>query len=307
MTIQLQYSPTACLYTGHVMRGNWKKEISKRRAHNSSTVDNRRYRSSFGCSHKVTAELWKRCARDLPEGTTLEKFHFGLGWLKTYGTEENMCPQLGHMHDKPPDEKTFRTWSWSTVQCIADLYDDVIVWENRKQDDIGNRCLTSVDGSDFPIAEQSPFWPGWKSPKFKGPGLRYELATGCRTGYLHWTNGPYPAGAMHDLTIFRQWLKWELDEGERVEADKGYRGEPCCKTPVDEHRPERAKMLAKVIRNRHETMNKRFKHFGCMKQVFRHGIEKHAICFRAIAVIVQLSLELKEPLFEIDDYDTTTL
>ena len=75
----------------------------------------------------------------------------------------------------------------------------------------------------------------------------------------------------------------------------------------NEHRPERAKMLVSVIRNRQETMNKRFKHFGCMKQVFRHGIEKHAICFRAIAVIVQLSLELNQPLFEIDDYVTTNL
>mmetsp|Transcript_30071 Transcript_30071/g.87946 ORF Transcript_30071/g.87946 Transcript_30071/m.87946 type:complete len:113 (+) Transcript_30071:1597-1935(+) len=112
---------------------------------------------------------------------------------------------------------------------------------------------------------------------------------------------------MHDLTIFRRWLKWELDEGERVEADRGYRGEPCCKTPVDEHRPERAKMLASVIRNRHETMNKRFKHFGCMKQAFRHGIAKHAVCFRAIAVIVQLSLELNRFLKWMTDYNTMNL
>ena len=53
-----------------------------------TTAHNRRHRSSFGCSHIVTAELWKRSARDLPDGATLEKFHFGLGWLKTYGTED---------------------------------------------------------------------------------------------------------------------------------------------------------------------------------------------------------------------------
>jgi len=77
--------------------------------------------------------------------------------------------------------------------------------------------------------------------------------------------------------------------------------------PADELCPEQAKLLVLVIRSPHKTTNKQFKHFGCMKQVFRHGIDKHAVVFRAVAVIVQLSLLLKEPHFEVDNYLTANL
>ena len=63
------------------------------------------------------------------------------------------------------------------------------------------------------------------SHKFKGPGLRYEVALSIQTGDIVWINGPFPAGAWPDINIFRHGLKWMLKEaGERCEADKGYRG-----------------------------------------------------------------------------------
>jgi len=55
--------------------------------------------------------------------------------------------------------------------------------------------------------------------------LRYELAVDIKTGYLVWINGPFPAGAFPDVSIFRSCLAHELDEDERVEADDGYIGE----------------------------------------------------------------------------------
>lgn len=91
-----------------------------------------------------------------------------------------------------------------------------------------------------------------------------------------------------------------------VEAGRGHRGEPCCKTPVDEHL-QKEQRGAGGVRNQNEAMNKRCKHFGCMKQVFRHGIAKHAVFFRAIAVIVQLSLELNRFLKWMTDYNTMNL
>jgi hypothetical protein len=97
------------------------------------------------------------------------------------------------------DEKTFRKWAWQFITAIADLEADVvscqfdcvfviviytntllildlinqIIWENRKKLDKSNDCLTTVDGTDFRI----PAW-GRKfySHKFKGSGLRYEVA-----------------------------------------------------------------------------------------------------------------------------------
>ena len=101
-----------------------------------------------------------------------------------------------------------------------------IVWNNRFRNNIGNTCLVTVDGTDFRINEPTPFWPGWKSFKFNGPGVRYEVAVCIRSGDLVWINGPFPCGHWPDLKIFRHALVFELQDGEKVEADKGYRGEP---------------------------------------------------------------------------------
>ena len=64
------------------------------------------------------------------------------------------------------------------------------------------------------------------------------------------------------------------------------------------------------IRARHETVNKRFKQWGCLQNKFRHDILKHAEVFRAVAVITQIAIETGEPLFEVnyidDDIPITT-
>ena len=52
-------------------------------------------------------------------------------------------------------------------------------------------------------------------------------------------------------------------------------------------------------RARHETFNGRIKNFGCLDDRFRHGMEKHKICFEAVCVIVQYQLENGSPLFDI--------
>ena len=41
--------------------------------------------------------------------------------------------------------------------------------------DIGNRCLITLDGTDVSINEPSPFNNKWYSHKLNGPGLRYEV------------------------------------------------------------------------------------------------------------------------------------
>ena len=63
-----------------------------------------------------------------------------------------------------------------------------IVWENRKLRDMGNDCFVSVDGVDFEITEPYPYervWSKrWFTPKFKGPGVRYEVAICILTGEI---------------------------------------------------------------------------------------------------------------------------
>ena len=50
---------------------------------------------------------------------------------------------------------------------------------------------------------------------------------------------------------------------------------------------------------RQETLFKRFKEFGILRQRFRHGFELHKIVLDAVAVIVQFDMENGRPLFEV--------
>ena len=103
--------------------------------------------------------------------------------------------------------------------------------------------------------------------------------------------------------VFRNALIYQLGPGERVEADSGYHGEPTkIKTPDDYDTLEekRAKDLARA---RHETVNRRFKQFKCLKEVFRHGLTKHGDVFRAVAVITQLTIEAGSRLFSVEYQD----
>jgi hypothetical protein len=166
--------------------------------------------------------------------------------------------------------------------------------------------LVSIDGTDFRLYDPTPFWRGWFSFKFKGPALRYEVGICIQSGDIVWLNGPYPAGAWPDLKIFRDGLKRVLARTrprEKLEADKGYRGEPqYIKTPNDYGLTYLAKEQKKNVRARHETVNKRFKQFGCLLERFRHDKTKHGDAFRAVAVITQLAIENGEPLFDVE-YD----
>jgi hypothetical protein len=52
------------------------------------------------------------------------------------------------------------------------------------------------------------------------------------------------------------------------------------------------------VRARHETLNGRLKNWGILSQVFRHHIMMNGHVFRACAVVAQLTVEKREPLFE---------
>jgi hypothetical protein len=159
----------------------------------------------------------------------------------------------------------------------------------------GNKtCFVTVDGTDCPIYEPTPFSRAWFSHKLNGPGLRYEVAVCIQTGDIVWINGGFPCGRWPDIKIFRLSLKHRLVPGEMVETDKGYKGEPtCARTPEDyvSYIDKKAKSRA---RSRHETVNKRLKQWGCLNQTFRHDRRDHKLCFAAVAVCTQLSFERGE-------------
>lgn len=217
---------------------------------------------------------------------------WALLFLKVYGTESVLSSKCNC------DEKTFRTKVWSILKALDGVKPSVIKLKNRFINQNGSTCLMTVDGTDFPIPEPSPFWSGWFSHKFRGSGLRYEVGLNIQNGWICWINGPFAPGPWPDIKIFRGWLKWRLKQNEMVEADAGYRGDFRVSCPSD-WRNQVENSMKRGARARHETVNRRFKQFHCMKN-FRHDKNLHAHCFNAIAVITQIAIENDEPLYDIE-------
>ena len=177
-----------------------------------------------------------------------------------------------------------------------------ILWENRYIGDNGSHCLVSVDGTDFAILEPYPFDPKWFSHKINSAGLRYEIAICIQTGEPVWINGPFPCGDWPDLRIARNALVDALDAGEYYLADGGYKdGNQYSVTPTGLHNfDDRQKA---VMRARHESLNKCYKDWGALSQVYRHDRVSHSKVFRAVANIVQVTIMNGEPLFEVEYHD----
>lgn len=130
------------------------------------------------------------------------------------------------------------------------------------------------------------------------------MGLSLRKGHIVWLNGPYECGMWNDLSIFRDSLISFLGEGERVEADDGYVGaEPdYCKTPggaCSKSEGVEACKQRKLFRARHESVNARLKNFEVLNQKYRHSLYSHGDVFRAVAVLVQLSIENGEPLWQV--------
>ena len=159
----------------------------------------------------------------------------------------------------------------------------------------------SVDCTDCHIQQKGPIFASHKLKKKSA--LRYEIAVGIISGDIKWINGPYPAGKYSELTIFCECLQFNIDVGERVEADDGYRGDPTIfRVPADvlTRSGEEADAMQKRVQGRHETVNARLKNFAILRERFRHDETQHGYIFRAVAAIVQLAIQNGDPLYKVD-------
>ena len=170
--------------------------------------------------------------------------------------------------------------------------------------------MASVDGVDFRVKGKKMLDgkpdKRYYSHKFKGPALRYMIALSIRSTDIVFLSGPYLPGVYNDLSIFRlSGIKDEMEQREKVEADDGYLGEDpgFCLCPGGRTARADQERLRGKVRMRHEHVNERMKNFGCLVNRFNHGIEKHSACFRAVAVITQLSMESGEPMIDMREYD----
>jgi hypothetical protein len=89
----------------------------------------------------------------------------------------------------------------------------------------------------------------------------------------------------------------KIPEGKRAIVDSGLRGSAKASTPKLGHSKE-AKLFISRVRSRMETLFKRFKNFGILRQQFRHDLDFHMEILHAVVVIVAYDMENEHPLFD---------
>ena len=87
-----------------------------------------------------------------------------------------------------------------------------------------------------------------------------------------------------------------LPVGEKIIADKGYRGEhnKIITSTFLEGDPRNREL--KRIMARHEGINKRLKDFKCLGSIWRHGWKMHIRAFYAVVTLTQIKFENGDPM-----------
>jgi hypothetical protein len=268
------------------------------------------YAELFTLLQKTENDAAKLDCSILGVAKTLNYFLMAIYLLSKYPTEEEAESTFVF----GPCNKTWRKHAWDIVKKIRALYPEVIEWPewwgNPDNAEAGEtEFIITVDGTHCMIEE--PTLPSFKenkkyySHKFHSAGLDYEVALSIFEGNCVWVAGPYPAGK-NDISVFRRKLKQKiLDSREvsgvkhRAVGDRGYRGEDDLLSVPSSQDTEAVRTFKSRALSRQETFNTRLKNFNCLDERFRHGIEKHADCFYACTVIVQLQIDNGSPLFQV--------
>jgi DDE superfamily endonuclease len=171
---------------------------------------------------------------------------------------------------------------------------------NNSIDDNEAIIFATIDGVYCRIFEQRKD-PGskWYSWKHNGPGLTYELCVDIHRQKLLWIGGPRPAGTPDIALCKETGVLEKIPAGRKIIGDKGYRGVPDKITTPTGDESNNVKIFKGRARARHETINKRIKSFGIIRQQFRSDIGYHRMAFEAVCVLVQYDIESDHPLFEI--------
>jgi hypothetical protein len=313
--LQQQMHPTADDVLRYA-RQIWNRDPDKERSLQTEDIE---FRELFGCGVLVFLSLWELLVTNdaVPDGGTIKHLLWTLMFLKVYAKQATLCSLAGGV-----DKETYRKWCWLFIEAIAGLESHVvskhhssiscfrsinsavclllsfqIIFEDRFKGDKGNDCLMTVDCTDFRVAEQGK---KFYSFKYKKSGVRYEICLCILTGDIVWINGPFECGMWNDIMIFRSALMTELSANERVEADDGYIGEHPrhIKCPRGIANLEETEFMQQRVRNRQESINKRFKDWGALRQIWRHAIPRHGETFRVICMVSQLAINDGEKLFK---------
>ena len=292
--------------------------ILKRKCDPSSVTTERYINSDlfkkiFGLTPKQVAVTWELIYHNILHDTSFKKKHllWTLKFLRHYPTKACLSFDVG------ADGKTLMKWVWYTINCLCNLkvvgtmttaiyhiiqciFNNInilqIKFNNRFRGSInGQKAFLTVDGVHFQIYEESPFNKQCFSHKFNRAGITYEIGANVQTGDICWAFGGFRAG-IDDLTMARKGILNALPVGEKIIADKGYRGEHNkIITPTFLEGDPRNRELKRIMA-RHEGINKRLKDFKCLRSIWRHGWKMHIRAFYAVVTLTQIKFENGDPM-----------
>ena len=90
----------------------------------------------------------------------------------------------------------------------------------------------------------------------------------------------------------------KIPDGKKAIGNSGYRGEPSKVATKNHLDSEEVAKFKNMVRACHETFNSRIKFFKVLDERFRHGLDKHKVCFEAVCVLTQYELGSGNPLMD---------
>ena len=195
-----------------------------------------------------------------------------------------------------------RIWKW--IKRVRSLKERKI--KTEKMGSIDEIYTISSDGVDFRLWERKhPDFnidKGACSHKFKACAAKYLLALSLTESSCVFMSGPYPGGVSDRLMMEKSGLQDLLLQHNKVAMlDRGFHTKDKLHRAThaypDEIDPPDLHNFKSRARLRHETFNRRLRHFSLLLNTFTHGFENHQHAFEAVVVIVQYQMENGSPLF----------
>jgi hypothetical protein len=197
-------------------------------------------------------------------------------------------------------------WKWITR--ISEMASKKLVWDASLDDPNSEILAFSTDGVDFETWEKQhpdlPMDPKNMSHKFMGCAAKYLIVLSVFRSKCVLIAGPF-RGGLHDVDMCRQsgFMARLQQNGKVCIADRGFRSKHAHERrlfalPDYMDSPELSNFKSRA-RLRQESFNSRLKKFRVLSNKWRHGMEKHGIALRAVAVIVQYQMDNGSPLYSV--------
>jgi len=254
----------------------------------------RNFRAHYGPLPKSCMQMWSDMQESENEDCKLEPdakpvhLLIALRFLRKYPTETDLASFFRMT------EKTVRKWVHIFVKKISLLLPNKMP-RSLEEADEGFTFMLTVDGTHCPIEEPRPFSTIWSSFKLGGkPGVNYELGLLTFKPQLAWLRGPIPCGLTNDGGIFsdeEEGLMYALPPDRKCIGDSAYSPFPDHCSTANDLDPAEVARFKQIALARHENFNQRLKVYDCLRMRFRHGVEFHGSCFRAIAAILHYEIE----------------